>query len=81
MCDSYIGLDQVYNIDLDKINSKITSNVKIHTKLAKPSKKNVEEEYNDEDVWSDDEGNDGFESYKKLYEMGIKTDQKDEEGV
>ena len=46
MCDSYIGLDQVYNIDLDKINSKICSNVKIHTKLTKPVQK-VEEEYDE----------------------------------
>ena len=35
MCDSYIGLDQVYNIDLHKINSKITASGKVNK--PKPS--------------------------------------------
>ncbi len=82
MCDSYIGLDQVYNIDLYKINSKITASRKINkpkpaqTKQI-PAEKLDDREYDDEQEfeWSDDEN--GFQSLGKLLDMGNKAETDD----
>lgn len=82
MCDSYIGLDQVYNIDLHKINSKIIASGKVNkpkpsqTKYT-PAEKLDDREYDDEQEfgWSDDEN--GFQSLGSLLDMGIKAEADD----
>jgi len=82
MCDSYIGLDQVYNIDLHKINSKITASRKINKQKPAQTNQILAEKLNDrknddeqEFVWSDDEN--GFQSLGKLLDMGNKAETDD----
>jgi hypothetical protein len=75
MCDSYIGLDQIYNIDLNKINDKIGASIKptkAHlTKIQPQSEK--EEVYDNYEEGQESSEDDGFRRYNRLYEMGIKS--------
>lgn len=71
MCDSYIGLDQIYNIDLNKINDKIGSSIK-PTKALKSQQSQKVEVYDDYEGQESSE-DDGFRRYNNLYEMGIKS--------
>jgi hypothetical protein len=65
MCDSYIGLDQVYNIDLYEVNNKIEIDA---PEKATPRYYSDEEidTYEKKSNKGSDDSFDGFESYNLM---------------
>ena len=71
MSDSYIGIDQTYTIDLNKVNQKIAS---LKT-TSKEAKKEVEGlvQYKPANCDPENDSDDGFCRYSKLYQMSVHT--------
>lgn len=65
MCDSYIGLDQVYNIDLYEVNNKIEIDMPEKTATKYYSDEEIDTQENKADKDSDNSF-DGFESYNLM---------------
>ena len=77
MCDSYIGLDQVYNIDLFEVNNKIRIDASVRPVYKKYRDISDDEEIDDtidyQKDYASEDSFDGFESYNLMrkYEQSL----------